>query len=86
MRTEVVRVRSKVTRGLRPLKSTAREAGDRFIAPLQDADILSNRIQGWRSEHPSGDAPLGPGASVAYPWLLSATATRLVERATQRLS
>jgi len=32
-----------------PLEFRAREAGDRILAPLQGADILSNPIQGWRS-------------------------------------
>jgi len=39
----------------------------RFIAPLQGAEFLSNVIQGWRDP-------------VAYPWLLSATALRLVDQ------
>ena len=39
-----------------------------FIAPLHGAEIFSNLIQGWRD------------LRSAYPWLLSATATRLVEQ------
>jgi hypothetical protein len=48
----------------------AREAGDRIIAPLQGADILSNPIQGWcdlRSLTPGYHLPPLRG------WLSSAT-------------
>ena len=37
------------------------------MAPLQDAQSLSNAIQGWR-----------PDTFGTYPWLISATAPRLI--------
>jgi hypothetical protein len=57
-----------------PLNPEPAKRADRIMAPLQGTDILSTLIQGVARP------------AVAYPWLPSATATRLVEHRNQRLS